>query len=48
MREIIYGIRTDYTDEYICIGKDATLESEKNFVEKVIKISGDKYLKAPN
>jgi hypothetical protein len=48
MRVIIYGIRADYTNEYICIGKDATLESVKNFVEKVIKISGDKYLKAPN
>jgi hypothetical protein len=27
MRVIAYGIPADYTDEYLCIGQDTTMES---------------------
>jgi hypothetical protein len=44
MRVIAYGIPADYTDEYLCIGKDTTIDSVRRFGKMVIRLYGSKYL----
>jgi hypothetical protein len=48
MRVLAYGIPTEYTDEYLCIGQDTTIESVRRFAKMVIRLYGDWYLRAPN
>ena len=48
MRVIAYGIPADYTDEYLRIGQDTTTEFVRRFAKLVIKLYGEKYLRAPN
>ena len=45
---ITYCISIDYTNEYLCIGGDTTLESVQNFAEMVIKFFSAEYLRYPN
>ena len=48
MRVLAYGVPADYTDEYLRIGQDTTTESVRRFAKLVIKLYGEKYLRAPN
>ena len=48
MMVIAYGIPADYTDEYICIGEDTTIESVRRFAKVIIRLFGDVYLRAPS
>jgi hypothetical protein len=48
MRVIAYGIPADYTDEYIRIGQDTTMESVRRFSKMVMWLYGDWHLWAPN
>jgi hypothetical protein len=48
MRVLAYGIPADYTDEYLRIGQDTTMESVRRFAKLVIRLYGDVYLQAPN
>lgn len=48
MRVIAYGVRADYTDEYLRIGKDKTIKSVRMFANVIIHIFGRVYVRAPN
>ena len=48
MRVLTYGIPADYTDEYLRIGQDTTMESVRRFAKLVIRLYGEQYLRAPN
>ena len=48
MRVISYGIPADYTDEYLRIGEDTTIESVRRFAKVIIHVFGKVYLRAPN
>ena len=48
MRVLAYGIPADYTDEYLRIGEDTTTESVHRFAKLIIRLYGEKYLRAPN
>nr|XP_051230476.1 uncharacterized protein LOC127348507 [Lolium perenne] len=48
MRVIAYGIPADYTDEYLRIGVQTTTDCVRMFAKMVIKLYGEKYLRAPN
>jgi hypothetical protein len=48
MRVIAYGIPRDYTDEYIFIGKDTTIEFIGMFAQVIIRVFGLVYCRAPN
>jgi hypothetical protein len=41
---IAYGIPADYTDEYLRIGKDTTMQSIRMFAKVMIRVFGPKYL----
>ena len=48
MRVLAYGIPADYTDEYLRIGEDTTMESIRRFYKVMIHVHGPTYLRAPN
>ena len=48
MRVIAYGVLADYTDEYLRIGEDTTMESVRRFAKVMIRVFGPIYLRAPN
>jgi hypothetical protein len=48
MRVIAYGISADYTDEYLHIGKDTTIQSVWMFAKIVIRLFGPLYLQSPS
>ena len=48
MRVIAYGIPADYTDEYLHIGEDTTIESVRTFAKTIIRLFGKEYLRSPN
>ena len=48
MRVIAYGVPADYTDEYLRIGEDTTIEYVRLFAKTIIKIYGKTYLRAAN
>ena len=48
MRVIAYGIPADYTNEYLRIGGQTTTDSVRMFAKMVIKLYGEKYLRAPD
>ncbi|KAF8396461.1 hypothetical protein HHK36_018083 [Tetracentron sinense] len=48
MRMLAYGIVTDYVDEYMRIGESTAIESLKNFVQAIVAIFSDEYLRPPN
>jgi hypothetical protein len=48
MRVTAYRIPVDYTDEYLCIGKDSTLKCVRFFVKTLIYVFEDEYPRTPN
>jgi hypothetical protein len=44
MQGIAYGIAVDYTNEYLHIGKDTTIESVRMFANVMIQVFGPAYL----
>ncbi|XP_038722076.1 uncharacterized protein LOC120014230 [Tripterygium wilfordii] len=48
LRMICYGVSGDIVDEYIRLAESTTNEAMKKFVEAVINIFGDKYLRSHN
>jgi hypothetical protein len=46
MRVIAHGIPADYTDEYLCIGVQTTMDCVRMFAKMVIKLYGETYLRA--
>jgi hypothetical protein len=45
---LTYGVPTDATDEYVCIGESTALESLRGFVVAVVDLFEDEYLRHPN
>ncbi|XP_059454991.1 uncharacterized protein LOC132185204 [Corylus avellana] len=45
---ITYGVLADYVDEYVRIGETTATESLQNFVEAVVSIYSNTYLRSPN
>ncbi|KAF8392897.1 hypothetical protein HHK36_021137 [Tetracentron sinense] len=48
MRMLAYGVAADYVDEYVRIGESTAIESLKKFVQAVVAIFSDEYLRSPN
>ncbi|XP_075499748.1 uncharacterized protein LOC142538276 [Primulina tabacum] len=48
MRILAYGVGADATDEYIKIGESTAIESVKRFIQAMIEVFGDLYLRSPN
>ena len=48
MRVIAYGIAADYTDEYLRIGEDTTIESVCRFTKVMIRVFGPTHLRSSN
>ncbi|XP_059451103.1 uncharacterized protein LOC132181892 [Corylus avellana] len=47
-RMLSYGVPADYVDEYVQIGETIAIESLQNFVEVVVSIDSNTYLRSPN
>ncbi|CAL8169259.1 unnamed protein product [Prunus armeniaca] len=45
---IAYGVAADAVDDYVRIGETTSIESMKRFVQAVIDIFGENYLRRPN
>jgi hypothetical protein len=48
MQVIAYGIPADYTDEYLRIGEDTTIQSVRLFAKTIICVFSAEYLQSPN
>ncbi|KAF8394244.1 hypothetical protein HHK36_020451 [Tetracentron sinense] len=48
MRMLAYGVAADYVDKYVRIGESTAIESLKKFVQAVVAIFSDEYLRSPN
>ena len=48
LRMLVYGVTTDFIDEYVRIGESTVIESLKNFVKAVVDIFSKEYLRSPN
>ncbi|XP_024177898.1 uncharacterized protein LOC112183795 [Rosa chinensis] len=48
LRMLAYGVPADYVDEYVRIGESTALKSLKRFVNAVVVMFGDEYLRPPN
>ena len=47
-RILTYGTPADSVDEYVWIGESTAIESLRRFVQAVIAVFGDEYLRPPN
>src|SRR6266540_2970716 len=47
-RMLTYGVPADATDEYVHIGESTIIESLRRFVNAVIEVFEDEYLRSPN
>ncbi|XP_055961572.1 uncharacterized protein LOC126678954 [Mercurialis annua] len=47
LRMLAYGVAADYVDEYVRIGESTAIESLKKFVEAIISIFSEKYMRSP-
>ncbi|XP_025647513.2 uncharacterized protein [Arachis hypogaea] len=45
---LVYGVTANAVDDYVRIGESTTIECLKNFVEGVISVFEDEYLRKPN
>nr|XP_034580678.1 uncharacterized protein LOC117843998 [Setaria viridis] len=45
---LTYGVAADATDDYIRIGESTAIESLRRFVNVVVEVFGDEYLRSPN
>ncbi|XP_016206844.1 uncharacterized protein LOC107647262 [Arachis ipaensis] len=48
IRMLAYGVAADVVDDYVCIGESTTIECLEKFVEGVILVFEDEYLREPN
>ncbi|GLT53669.1 hypothetical protein SLA2020_269260 [Shorea laevis] len=48
LRMLAYGVTADFMDEYLKIGEATVIESLKRFVQAVISIFSEEYLRSPN
>ena len=48
MRMRAYGVAADFVDDYVRIGESTAIESLQRFVQAVVAIFSDVYLRAPN
>ncbi|XP_020963991.1 uncharacterized protein LOC107611553 [Arachis ipaensis] len=48
IRMLAYGVAADAVDDYVCIGESTTIECLEKFVEGVISVFEDEYLRKPN
>ncbi|CAL5402850.1 unnamed protein product [Camellia sinensis] len=48
MRMLAYGVAADSVDDYVRIGESTAIESLQRFVQAVVAIFSDVYLRAPN
>ncbi|XP_015935716.1 uncharacterized protein LOC107461685 [Arachis duranensis] len=48
IRMLAYGVATDVVDDYVCIDESTTIECLEKFVEGVISVFEDEYLRRPN
>lgn len=47
-RMLIYGVTADFMDEYLKIGETTVVKSLKRFVQAIISIFSEQYLRSPN
>jgi hypothetical protein len=47
LRKLGYGVSSDATDEYVCIGETTARQTLKNFTSSVIHIYAARYLRKP-
>ncbi|XP_072150851.1 uncharacterized protein [Setaria viridis] len=45
---LTYGVAADATDDYVRIGESTAIESLRRFVNTVVEVFGDEYLRSPN
>jgi hypothetical protein len=45
---IAYGVPTDATDDYVCVGESTTLKCLRRFVVAIVEVFGPQYLRLPN
>src|SRR5262249_10550176 len=48
MRMLGYDVSADSVDDYVRIGESTAIESLKKFVESIIAVFGNEYLRSPN
>ena len=48
LRILSYGVATYYVDEYARIGESTIVESCKKFVQAIVSIFSEKYMRSPN
>lgn len=47
LRMLAYGVAGDYVDEYVRIGESTAIESLKKFVEAIVSIFSERYMRSP-
>ncbi|RWR92167.1 putative nuclease HARBI1 [Cinnamomum micranthum f. kanehirae] len=48
VRMLAYGVAADAVDDYVRIAESASIESLKKFVQEIIDVFGNEYLRTPN
>jgi hypothetical protein len=48
LRMFIYGVTTNFIEEYLKIREATTIESQKMFVKKVVSMFSEQYLRPPS
>ncbi|RWR96381.1 putative nuclease HARBI1 [Cinnamomum micranthum f. kanehirae] len=48
MRMLVYGVAADAVDDYVRITESTSIESLKKFVQAIIDVFGNEYLRTPN
>src|SRR5262249_39608216 len=48
MRMLAYGVSADSVADYVRIGESTAIESLKKFVEAIVAVFGNEYLRSPN
>ena len=48
VRMLAYGVAADAVDDYVRIAESTSIESLKKFVQAIIDVFGNEYLRTPN
>ncbi|XP_062208946.1 protein ANTAGONIST OF LIKE HETEROCHROMATIN PROTEIN 1-like [Phragmites australis] len=48
IRQLAYGVSSDAVDEYVGIGASTAMLALRKFVQAIVEVFGDEYLRAPN
>ncbi|XP_023895290.2 uncharacterized protein LOC112007213 isoform X1 [Quercus suber] len=48
LRMLVYGVTTDFMDEYVRIGESTAIQCLKKFVAAILDIFSEEYLRSPN